>query len=280
MLEHSAEMVKLKGKKTGNIMTMVPAQASWSDFITKIQNMENGMTMRKYTLTVGETEVLARASYRTLSMSYESEGTTVSETYAYIVTEKGMKFYTPVNINGTEFTELIYDATTEKFTSNTGNATMVKIFPTPVEHVVEGNWWLSYNNAGAFGQACIDKANQALGSSYGFVLQEIMLGSGYVDSFGVNIFASGYFGLMGLAYAAGDETTLGLQFNGTFDSQPGNGSIFYQAGAAYLLNMFGHQTPKWFNVQLDDNRNPTMVQLTDLEDPTNVMIFTSTQSGL
>lgn len=279
ILEATPEKVVVKGKKSGNVAVMTPVSGSWEDYITEIQAKEEAMSSNKYTMTVGDLEILVRKSQRTFSLSYEVNGEEMSQTIAYIVTPAGMKFYAPVNVNGIEFADLIYDASTDTFTSSTTGVTMAKIPPAINEVFVEGDWFIAYSKLGVFAKSYFDKVKEKE-DELGEVLQYAFMGTMFSETgqFGFNFISSGYRGILYFNYRLVGDNQIALQFAMDGD----NNGIWYHnsGGMAYALMPFGYSAECLFTLTTDDAKNPSYITLTEDANPLNVMTLSVAQISL
>lgn len=278
ILEATPEKVVVKGKKSGNVAVMTPVSGSWADYITEIQTLEAAMLSNKYTMTVGGKEIFVRKSQRTLSLSYEMNGETVSQKVSYIVTPTGMKFYAPITVNGTEFADLIYDESTDAFASSTSGVTMVKILPTVNELFVEGDWFIAYSRLGSFAKPYFDMVKD-MEDDLGEVLQYAFMGSMLSESgtFGFNFISSGYGGVLYFNYQLIGDNQIALQF--AMDGE-GNGVWYHNKGMYNALIPFGYNSPRLFTLTTDDIKNPTYITLTEDANPANSMTLFAAQISL
>ena len=275
ILEATPEKVILKGKKSGNTAVMTPANGSWEDYITEIQTMESAMFSNKFTMTVGGVEIFVRRAQRTLSMSYEVNGEAVSQKVSYIVTPVGMKFYTPVSVNGTEFADLIYDTSNDTFTSSTAGVTMIKIPPTVNELFVEGDWFIAYSQLGEFAKPYFDKVKK-MEDALGEVLQYAFMGTmlSETGTFGFNFISSGYGGVLHFNYQLVGDNQIALQFAMAGE---GNGVWYHNEGMNNALVPFGYSNARLFTLTTDNIKNPSYMTLTEDANPANCMTLFAAQ---
>lgn len=276
ILEATPEKVVLKGKKSGNVAVMTPITESWETYISNIKAMEAAMFSNKFTLTAGGAEILVIRSERTLSLNYEVDGEAKSQTAAYIVTPTGMKFYSPVDVNGITFADLIYHASTDDFTSSTAGVTMVKILPTIGELFVEGNWFIAYSQLGEFAKPYFDKVKEgedAIGEELQYAFMGSMLSE--AGKFGFNFMSSGYGGVLHFNYQLDGNDKIALMFAGTAE---GNGAWYFNnAGMGNATIPFGYGEPRFFTLTTDNVKNPTYITLTEDGNPSNKMTLFAAQ---
>lgn len=268
----------LKGKKSGNVAVMTPVGGNWEDYISEIQTLETAMFSNKFTMTVGGKEILVRKSQRTLSLSYEMDGETVSQRVSYIVTPIGMKFYAPITVNGTEFADLIYDESTDAFASSTSGVTMVKIPPTVNELFVEGDWFIAYSQLGEYAKPYFDKV-KTMEENLGEVLQYAFMGTMLSEEgkFGFNFISSGYGGVLHFNYQLIGDNQIALQFAMTGES---NGVWYHNEGMSNALVPFGYNSARLFTLTTDNIKNPSYITLTEEGNPTNRMTLFAAQIQL
>lgn len=275
ILESTPEKVVLKGKKSGNVAVMTPITESWETYISNIKAMETAMLSNKFALTVGGAEILAIRSERTLSLNYEVNGEVQSQKVSYIVTPAGMKFYAPVSVNGTEFADLIYDVSTDAFTSSTAGVTMVKIPPTVNELFVEGDWFIAYSQLGEFAKPYFDKVKE-MEDALGEVLQYAFMGTmlSKAGTFGFNFISSGYGGVLHFNYQLIGDDQITLQFAMTGED---NGVWYHNEGMANALMPFGYSSARLFTLTTDDIKKPSYIILTEDANPANKIKLFSAQ---
>lgn len=278
ILEATPEKVLLKGKKSGNVAVMTPISDSWEDYITEIQTIESAMFSNKFTMTVGGMEIFVRRSQRTLSLNYEVNDEAVSQKVSYIVTPTGMKFYAPINVNGIEFADLVYDASTDAFTSSTAGVTMVKIPPTVNELFVEGDWFIAYSQLGEFAKPYFDKV-KAMEDKLGEVLQYAFMGTmlSETGTFGFNFISSGYGGVLHFNYQLVGDNQIMLQFAMAGEA---DGVWYHNEGMHNALIPFGYNSPRLFTLTTDDIKNPSYITLTEDANPANRMTLFAAQISL
>ena len=114
------DTVFIKGKKWGNkmIMTRMPEKVSWSEKAQKISKMNDSFIYSTYRMNVNGDSVANIAINSPMErVATVTEG---SNNYyaAFVVTETGLRFAQPLNINGIELQSLTYDVTTNKFTAD------------------------------------------------------------------------------------------------------------------------------------------------------------------
>lgn len=126
------DSIYLRGKKWGNhmVMTRIPDTTSWSDEITKIQNMESDM-MLTYKLVDG-TDTLGDISLsddRILTYTHKDGS---YDNVPYYISTTGIVLAYPVTVNNKTVQDLVYDSKSMSFTSSDTSAqglTMVVNLP-------------------------------------------------------------------------------------------------------------------------------------------------------
>ena len=145
----------LKGKKTKNVIRMIPFPASetWENFSQSIVEMKNRVIAPAYAMTVNGNSITnvsrTTSQFLNITNTTESEGDpalTVTEKYSapFIVTTKGIRFYQPITINDIEIQEFIFNPQNERLEAGS-NTFLSLIFPSPAGIFVS-NTIISTNN--------------------------------------------------------------------------------------------------------------------------------------
>lgn len=126
-VSHTDNEIILQGKKYNSQMRLIKLQESADDYMAKVVDVANFMKRRDlYEFVMGGSPVKFTTADRTVSYTYDKEGTSVTENMAYVVTDKGIRFYEPVTINGATVQDLILDKT--KATLSTPDGVVVFYF--------------------------------------------------------------------------------------------------------------------------------------------------------
>lgn len=282
-----ADKIELKGKKHDTKIIMYPLDEniSWSDYIKSVNDTENFMVSRSYSLELndGASTVPTTSTYRRLAFLTTGEDGTRSYVYApFIITPQGYKFYEPVNVNGVEISG--FDkADTEDFFYATGNNSVKLVTEVPDLYttLTTGFWYLTYEDMGTYGK---NKWNDLLKK-----LEKADNGKrARLYYAGIGFYSSKYTGFF--MQAGTDSYNGGMNFNAvsgngsqvkiTRDSRDDNNSKncyeskFYQKNANGIKSAmdpfcggFGHT----FDLSTDNLRHPSYIILTDTKDPTNVI---------
>lgn len=276
ILEASPEKVLLKGKKSSGLAVLTPIQSDWSEYISKIQTASSAMTFSKYELEMNGQTIPVAISYRTLTFTYDEEGSTISKTASFIVTQTGYKFYEPVTVNGVTLTGFTFDTTNELFTEiNNKNIKLIPVIPPLNEQFVNGDWFIAYSQLGRYAQTYFNYCKQNYLDALGEEIVYAFMGSALYSRFGFNFNSSGYKGLLGYDYELIGEDKIILQFN---MSGEGDGVWYHNnAGFHYLLNPFGYNTARTFTLATDNLASPSYITLTEDTNPNNSITLSATQ---
>ena len=284
ILKATPEEVVLKGKKTGNKIIMTPMPTNdWEAYINSIGDVEAGMSAKKYGLHIGGEEIIAMRSNRTLIMDYEEDGEEVEVIASYIITPQGYKFYEPITIKGETIEGFNYVEGADVFpASNNSSITLNVIYPTVAEIFVENYWFVSLSSMGEFAAPYWTAVKEQIMPSLGEQLQYFAFGAAipswaasYGSYWGASFNSSGYAGVLGFSYQimGDDEIALGYNSKGN----KGDGDWYVKNGYYhYFVVPFGCTTKaaqqvRVFKITADDPKEPSMIVLTDEEEPTNVI---------
>lgn len=110
ILKYENDTFTLRGRTSNNIMTLKKFTGDRETFLNKIRENSNALQYKGLSpINVGGTEVTLKLfpSYRQLTFIYDNNQKYVQS--PFIITEKGIKFYEPVKINGVTFDEFYFN---------------------------------------------------------------------------------------------------------------------------------------------------------------------------
>ena len=124
VLKYENDTFTLRGRTSNNIMTLKKFIGDRETYLNKIR--DNSTTLQYKGLSpinVGGTEVTLKLfpSYRQLTFIYDNNQKYVQS--AFIITEKGIKLYEPININGVTFDEFYFNQGKTALVTTDGNIT-------------------------------------------------------------------------------------------------------------------------------------------------------------
>ena len=284
ILKATNDEIILKGKKSGNRAIMTPMKSNeWAAYLDEVAAVEEAMYAKKYALTIGSTELVAIPSDRTLVVDYEEDGEEVETIIPYVVTPEGLKFYETVTILGKEFSGFNYAAESDVFpATDNGEVKLSIVKGTLAEQFIEGLWFTSMSNLGAFGQMYWGYCNENVmpvinGAGYPGTLDYFYFGVDDGD-FGIFYQIIGYWGLNGVDYQILDDNTVSLTYNpkkNQYNATTFTGAGFLNVAAYFIAPLCadekGNPVTRTFKLTADDPGNPTWVLLTDVDNPDNTI---------
>ena len=110
ILKYENDTFTLRGRTSNNIMTLKKFTGDRETFLNKIRENSNALQYKGLSpINVGGTEVTLKLfpSYRQLTFIYDNNQKYVQS--PFIITEKGIKLYEPVKINGVTFEEFYFN---------------------------------------------------------------------------------------------------------------------------------------------------------------------------
>lgn len=286
IMSATRDQIVLKGRKSGNkvVMTPVPEGTTWKDYLTSIEAIESQMLYKQFTTTAGDVEFsVVKGTYRTLIFTHMEGNESISESVAYVQCPNSIKFYSPFKPgNGREYSELICDTETMNYVSEDGTL-VLEGYITPLnQQLINGSWYMSYDKLGSFGKTYFDAVKQSYATNSNLTGEKLyywLLGS-YNDGpfgvyFGSAVMAEGKYYAGGLYYdyqlKGEDEIIMKFALNG--DS---NGIYYHNnCGFYYGLIPFGYNTSETFKLTVDNPYVPTEITLTDVDNPNNTIILSS-----
>ena len=293
VMKASADSVILRGKKSNNriVMTPIPADKTWESYITEAAETIDFMTSRSYTLA-GEgykdtttVTVTNNGSYRCLIFTY-NDSTAQKQTVAapYIVKKDGYYFYNPVEVNGITLDGLergtndgIY-----QFRNNT-QLQLESFLPTMAENLTTANWYLLHGGLGEYATPKWDAMMEKLKTA-GKNKTEIKI---YTATFGLtadgklaasmSTSTDAPYQMFTVRDISEDGTQLTIRINSSSSSANRAGKDYKSKyGWSDALEAFWGRSGRTFSLSCDNQRRPTYMKLTDINEPTNVIMLYTT----
>lgn len=278
IISAKADEVVLKGKKSGGYAVLTPMQGDWAEFLDSVVEAEEAMTYSKYSCDFGGYSYSIAPSYRTLAFTYvDTDEASKTITVPYIVTPTGFKFYEPVDFNGTEVSELIYDAANDQLVAKENSGMiLVPVIPPLNEQLVSNAWFIKYSNVGAYGKPYFDAADNKTYSSerehvyYMFLGPASYMSSSMPDDFSFTFLTdANYAGYLAMDYELVGDNKITMQFAMAGDS---NGVYYHNnCGFSNYLNVFGYSSPRTFTITADSKVSPSYLILTEDANPKNTI---------
>lgn len=259
--------ITLKGNRTGNIMYMYRMTGSAEDYMTKVIEVEDNMPTN-YSFEAGGETVKVALSSGTATFSTESK----EVTQAYIYTDEGIEFYELVEINGQTLKGIKYGGEADVTSSIGDNPIQLKVVFLPVNEIfVNNDWYVSYANMSDGMKAYFDQAiagSKAEGETITTMAFTI------INGFSLYFVSGNYAGALAFDVEYIDDNKVKLTYNGANNYSNGN---WYFANAGY--NYVAAVLSSTFTLTADSKIRPTRIELTDDENPDNVLIVTATPAG-
>ena len=274
-----ATEVYMKGKRTDNNYTLVKFSGDPVDYMNKINAVEAAMGAPAYRMIMDSDTTACSISGNVFEFEYNvytpEDTTAVTGTASFCYTPEGVDFYTPVEIKGTEYTKLVFNAENGTLATEDGKVTVIQIIPPLNEMFVLGNWFIKYITLSAEGKFYFDYVKQyedALGEELQYAFIGSML---YPGNFGFQFVSSGYGGSLNFNYALQGEDIITLQFA---MAGAGNGVWYHNnAGFHYALRPFGYDKARTFKLTADDKKNPTQITMTEVGNEAHSMTLFAAQ---
>ena len=145
--------VVLKGKKTGNRMVLRPLSESMDSYLAKVKSIQDGMSVDK---------AIGKIDTTTVNVNFDMEGrqyelvcpydTAENVSGAFTFTDKGIRLYEAVSVEGKTVSEFAFDSATKRFTClDEGSSDIVLDGFVPVDYrpyeAYAGDYYLVYQVA-------------------------------------------------------------------------------------------------------------------------------------
>jgi len=133
ILSATSELVQLKGKKTGNIVTMRPLMTTPSDYLQKVKMMADSMIVASGTGTLDGKDVNADIDINSRTFQIAVGTDTLSCPFVY--TDTGFRLYESLSVDGKNISEFSYDKGTNQITCTDSGTNLVLEGHLPSDYV-------------------------------------------------------------------------------------------------------------------------------------------------
>lgn len=269
-----ATEIYVEGKRTNNRMTLRKFEGDPVEYLAKSLEVEVEATAPSYSFEVGGAKGVCALAGNILEFEYTPAGSEepVSGSSAYCFTDKGIRLYAPIEVEGVEVNEFTFDFTALAMTSVDGSVKIANVYPPLSEQIMIGDWFISRKGLGTFGVQKMEAVNAGGISNFGGV-GALILGNYFEAGWGLNFFVNaGYLGVYGLDITAVADDKVTIQYNAAKNLV--NADTFISYGSAPMLEIFGATAPKSFTMTADDVKKPTWILLTDESNPDNTIMLT------
>jgi hypothetical protein len=154
ILSATPEEVRLKGKRSGCLVVMVPFSGDPEQYISSVNDMIEQIFVSSFDGTIGgeQGHIFLDLSNRQAYVSLTDEQYEGKEfKMPYMYTDKGIRLYKPVEVGTHTVSELVWEADTQKLLSVAGASDAIDLVGTLPEgwHAYDdylGNWTLTFNS--------------------------------------------------------------------------------------------------------------------------------------
>lgn len=131
ILSADSNEVVLKGKKTGSIMKMHPLMERSSVYLNSVQSTIANFVINSASGTVDKTSLNLLVDIDNRQIEYSSSNdSTISGSTAFTITDKGVRLYEPIIVNGQKLQNFIFDADKTTLTcTDASNVTLKGTLP-------------------------------------------------------------------------------------------------------------------------------------------------------
>lgn len=145
-----SDVVKVHGKKTGNILYFRKLQTTAEEYIAKVMDVEDNFIVSGLEGTVAGVKYVGEFDLDSRQLVVSDEEVSQTQQQAFAFTDKGIRFYKPLYFNGEQLGELSYNAENNMLSGTTSAGTVVSFQGTlPADYVkyalYAGDYYLYYN---------------------------------------------------------------------------------------------------------------------------------------
>lgn len=142
-------VVKLRGVRNKNILYLNKLNESAEDYLAKVEKISDEFFLPNYTGTIGTEEVKGSVDVDNRQLTITYNDGTKSLKQAYVFTDKGIRFYEPMSINGGTLQEMDFNTETYELTGVTSTGETIALqgkFPENYVHFEDyaGDYTFSY----------------------------------------------------------------------------------------------------------------------------------------
>lgn len=265
--------INLQGKKTNNKMILRKLTESPVSYLNKVAEVKGKISAPKYKLTYGSKEVDCSLSDGIFSFSTEGDdGAISSNTVAYCLTDKGIRLYKPIPLDGDSIRTFILGE--DKLVSEDNFATIEFIYP-PINEsfgkltskfmvydFVNSKFEMSETVKGWFIKAAADNVD-----AWDETLRQVYIN--YASATGQQSFAFGSFAGTGTytsnfyyTVSAVSGTTDRIKFGSTYTMD--SNASYYPYFGTVVTKILAEGT---YIIEADSSMNPTSIKFTSVANP-------------
>ncbi len=272
VIEATPDLITLKGKRTGNTITMEPIRSNPEELIQQIRQSAAYLDLfRNYSIQKpsGEIEPLI-LNERTFRLSSNANSPLMS----YRPTSDGLELYSDYELEGIRFNRLKFVPIDEafEFGQYVDESGQIKIFPvySHASWFSANVWYFSYNNLGRIGQANWDIARakmQAANISLNFIRIGRFQDVDFPFAAVVSLNNDATQGLLAYSFTpvAGSTDQFRLSYIGAYVIRAFTGQQL-NAGVTDLVASLNNRT---FRITSEERINPSVITFTDIVDANN-----------
>lgn len=284
VLSCSKDSIVLQGKKgeARIVMTPVPENQTWSDYIADAHYMKTLMTSDRYRLVLGNDTLKAVKTDYNVIAATDTNGVVIDLPFIY--TNKGMDLLAPKKVHDKIVRNFTYSEDDKWADKNDNTVKLLPYYPSPVEALISGLWTVNLTETNSQTVTVWKTVNTYAKAVSGnkYPLRSLFIGTYDGDE----VFTIGaVFGQAGgrvvYDYEINDDNH--ITFIGTNEpataklngAQNNNYSAFKRLfrfdDVLVRFKLNGLETA--YEVSLNDPKNPTKITLTSVLDPTYKLVF-------
>lgn len=284
VLSCSKDSVVLQGKKGGAriVMTPMPENKTWDDYVADARYMKTLMTTDHYRLVLGNDTLKAVKTDYNVIAATDTNGVVIDLPFVY--TDKGMDLLAPKKVHDKIVRNFTYSEDDKWADKNDNTVKLLPYYPSPVEALISGLWTVNVSETN-FQTVTVWKtvntyAKAVSGNKY--PLRSLFIGTYDGDDvFTIGAVYGQFGGRVVYDYEKIDDNhVLFLGPNeaknaGLSGAANNNYPIFKQylsfEDALVRFKLNGLETT--YEVSLDDPKSPTKLTLTSTLDPSYKLVF-------
>lgn len=265
LMQNENDTIDIKGVKTGNNMRLFKLTEPVDDYLSKIVENANFIEQGSFGGKINGTDMSVFELYRNFTFTYIEDEESISVVVPYIVTKSGISFYEEVELLGHTYKDFTLDKENKKLISNTGDMHIEIVIP-PINLNLD-TWTLDVSVDGNRSDAVQNAWEQAYQANFSAWTEQLssQMTVGEVSAL------YGDYGISFYSYPGPYRSHYNLSFNGVSGHSnyldivkvSGGFNWNWYTHLGVFVDMIADNSP--YNVELDDENDPTLVKLTSVD---------------
>lgn len=270
VISHTDNEIVLKGKKYHSLMRMQKLQETAETYMAKVRAVRDFVMGKGFsTLLVNNKEVSFKQSGNFI-FTYQENQQDVKISTTFVFTDKGIRFYEPLTIDGVTFQELTLNTQDNALSSADGKVVFKLLYEFPFDFSSASIWRVDASNSSLTSDAFrevfnnVKQINDQRYANLNVSLSTTIIFKG--DTEEIELFSTiigsnrGYAARYKMAFRGGKNPN---EVNISLVGEGHNWNFFTHLNP--LRNLIAESSP--YRLEMDDSANPTVVKFISIANP-------------